>query len=122
MRRILSVAVLAAALGGTSQAQAPAVRLTCHVEAPAAQALCDALRGQLQRRGHEVTNSAKTELALEAHLDRPGVLRARLSVIRGQTTFPGQQGQLSVMDRDRIPPRQLEDFAAALIDRAQPDL
>lgn len=105
------------AMGGCAQASGN-VRLDCRVQGDAAKALCQAVRDRLAQQDLQSGPAAAVQLLLEASSPVPTRLVARLSVTRAGMYQPGQQGELAVIDRGTIPQRQLDDFAAALIDRA----
>lgn len=91
--------------------------LTCPEPGPGPEAtltarLCAALKDELAR-------SAPTAppLLLQAESPRPTLLRARLSVGEGAARRDGPQLELTVMDRDSIPDRQLRDLARLLLDQ-----
>lgn len=119
MRMILPLAGIFSAVSaaGAVPAAAEPLRLECHGGA-AVEALCAALRDELQRRGHALDPQAPVLLTLEARSPDPQVLIARLDIeTHGQRRI-GQDGTLSVMDRQTLPKGQLQGFAAALLDRA----
>ena len=119
MRKALSLAVVFSLAGPAACAAASdrAVSLECVTEGQAAVALCQAMRGELHRRGYAVDPQG-TALVLNARSLRPDRLRADLTVVRDGRQQQGQTGDVSVVDRRTIPQRQLETFAAALLDKA----
>lgn len=86
-----------------------------------AEPLCTALRGELQRRGHPLDAQAPVLLLLEVRSPDPRVLIARLDIERHGQRQIGQEGTLSVLDRQTLPDNQLQQLAAALLDRAGPE-
>lgn len=115
------MSVLLAIVGMTGNAQASdlAVRLDCQVQGQMAQALCEAVRDQLAQRGHSLTDTATTRLTLHASAPSPRRLLARLDVIRDGVRLDGEQGELSVIDREEIPQGQIDSFAADLLDASR---
>lgn len=112
------LAILAVAGCAPAQAADRTVQLTCLGHGTVAQALCQAVRDGLVRDGHILSEQGDVQLRLHADLASPQRLLARLEVTGDGPHRSGEQGELSVIDRDTIPHQQLEDFAAALIDRA----
>lgn len=89
--------------------------LKCEVEGDTAVALCSAVQADLSKRNQMDDAS---HLILIASEPRRYMLRAQIDIVRGAQRHAGQQGELTVMDRNAIAPRQLNDFAKALVDRA----
>lgn len=94
------------------------VTLTCDVAGGAAQALCDALRGELQRRGYREEDGAAQRITLTARLAQPHILSATLDVAQGGRLHRGKAFELSVMDRADILTAQIDDFARLLVDQS----
>jgi hypothetical protein len=121
MRMILTVAGLLSALaaGEAGAATSDPVRLECRGGA-VAEPLCAALRAELLRRGHSLAEDAPLRLVLWAEAPDPSALVARLDLEDDGQWRQGEPGTLAVIDRRVLPGRQLQDFAAALLDRAGP--
>lgn len=119
MRMILPLASILTAVSaaGPALAAGDAVRLECHGGA-AVEPLCAALRNELQRRGHPLGAQAPVLLTLEARSPDPRVLIARMNIEKDGQLHLGQEGTLSVVDRQALPDGQLQGFAAALLDGA----
>lgn len=111
---------LALGLGVCGPAMAgDTIDLRCETDSPQGMALCDALRADLAQRGYGFRPEAGVQLVLIVHKQSRDSISASLDVIRGGDRRQGPTGELSVMDRDGLPPAQLRSFAAALVDTAK---
>ncbi|KGJ05983.1 hypothetical protein IT41_04765 [Paracoccus halophilus] len=113
--------VLAGAMIGTPLAASSPVTLICPENpVPAMARLCAALEAGLRDRGYrpQAGGGAPLRLIVEADSPGPGVLNARLIVEQDGSRQVGEQGQITVIDRDSIPFAQIEQFAGTLLQRA----
>lgn len=118
---LVGALVAACAVTGETQAGTGPVSLACPPNPAASVAhLCTALEGALRDSGYRLQKDAgaKIRLVLEAEAPQPNLLTARLTVEQDGARRAGEQGTLSVMDRDQIPPARIDDFARKLLARA----
>ncbi|MTH76780.1 hypothetical protein [Paracoccus aestuariivivens] len=95
------------------------VELQCGPEGDASEnRLCEALEYTLLRRGYKIQNNSQTKIRLVSKNGPDGSMRARLEISRDGSVSYGAEAELSVIDRNSIPERSINSFAASLLDRS----
>ncbi|MFT4012074.1 MAG: hypothetical protein QM682_01490 [Paracoccus sp. (in: a-proteobacteria)] len=82
------------------------------------QEMCGLLRDALEARGFQVVDGDSVPLRLSVVQSRPNLLKARLAAREKGGFRVLEEGQISLQDRDRLPPAAVGKFVSVLLRRA----